>query len=420
MSIPEIYKIFLETTGVSTDSRAIRQGNLYIALSGEHFDGNKYAEEAIDKGAMFALVESSKYAQNPNRKDLEGKIIEVDNALAALQDLATYHRKQFSIPILAITGSNGKTTTKELVAAVLQQKYRIVKTEGNLNNHIGVPLTLLRIAPTTEIAIIEMGANHLHDIAELCVIAEPTHGIITNIGTAHIEGFGSRAGVAQAKGKLYEWLRDHQGTAFINKHDKDLTTLIYRVDSQHFLSNVWYGDEEVPENKKLFGDFNKENMKTAMAVGEHFEVKKADIKKALQEYEPKNMRSERIETERENEVILDAYNANPSSMKAALEAFSKLETSKPKWVILGDMKELGDIAEQSHKELLWDISKFGFTNVILIGEALSAVHQTSKRYAEFKTREECVSSHFLQGIKKSAVLIKGSNSMKLWELVKEL
>jgi len=420
MSIPEIYRIFLETTGVSTDSRTIKSGNFYIALSGQHFDGNNFAEEAIDRGASFSLVESSKYTQGTKRKDLEGKIIEVDNTLVTLQDLATYHRRQFSIPVLAITGTNGKTTTKELVADVLQTKYRIVKTEENLNNHIGVPLTLLRIAQTTEIVIVEMGASHLLDIAELCAIAEPTHGVITNIGTAHLEGFGSKAGVTEAKSKLYEWLRDHQGTVFVNKNDKDLTGLIYRIDSHQFLNNVWYGDKQPPLNKNLFGDFNKENMKTAMAIGEHFEVRKVDIKKALQEYEFKSMRSEQINTARENKIILDAYNANPSSMKASLEAFAKFSTPKTKWVVLGDMKELGESTEREHRELLWEISRHGFTNVILIGEELGIANQASKKYAEFKTLEECLRSYFLRGIKKSVVLIKGSHSMKLWELVKEL
>ncbi len=410
MSIPEIYRIFLETTGVSTDSRTVKSGNFYIALSGKHFDGNSFAEEAIDRGASFALVDSSKYTQNIKRKDLEGKIVEVDNTLVTLQDLATYHRRQFSIPVLAITGTNGKTTTKELVADVLQTKYRIVKTEENLNNNIGVSLTLLRIAQTTEIVIVEMGASHLLNIAELCAIAEPTHGVVTNIGAVYFEEFDG----------LYEWLRDHQGIVFVNKNDKYLMGLIYKIDGYRFLSNIWYGDEQPPLNKNLFGDFNKENMKTALAIGEYFEVKKTDIKKALQEYEPKNMRSERIETVRENEIILDAYNANPSSMKAALEGFADVKTAKVKWIILGDMNELGESTEREHRELLWNISKHSFTNVILVGKYLSIANQISKRHAEFSTLEDCQKSHFLQGIKKSAILIKGSNSMKLWELVKEL
>ncbi|MFA6297250.1 MAG: UDP-N-acetylmuramoyl-tripeptide--D-alanyl-D-alanine ligase [Candidatus Paceibacterota bacterium] len=414
MSIPEIHKLFLKTTGISTDTRNIIPGSLFISLKGEHFDGNKFALEALDKGATFALVSDLELQKNKNYSD---KIIVVEDTLKTLQDLANFHRKQFTMTVIAITGTNGKTTTKNLIAEVLEYKYKVIKTEGNLNNHIGVPLTLLRITKNTEIAIIEMGANTMSDIADLCKIAEPTHGIITNIGTAHLQGFGTKAGVAQAKSELYIWLRDHAGVVFINKHDKDLTSLVYSVDSLNFLNNVLYGDETVPENKYLIGDFNKENMKTAVAVGLYFKIKKSDITKALKNYEPKNMRSEWVSTKKENDIILDAYNANPSSMKAVLHAFTDLKSNKTKWLILGDMKELGEESQKEHTNILWEILKLNLSNVILIGEEFYQAHEKTKRYASFKTKEGCIASHLLQSIKRSNILIKGSNSMKMWELV---
>ena len=417
MSIPEIHKLFLQTTGISTDTRKITPSSLYIALKGEHFDGNKFSFEALDKGASFALVSDPELQRN---KTYSNKIILVEDTLKTLQDLANFHRKQFTMAVIAITGTNGKTTTKNLIAEVLEYKYKVIKTEGNLNNHIGVPLTLLKITKNTEMAIIEMGANTMSDIKDLCAIAEPTHGIITNIGTAHLQGFGTKAGIAQAKGELYVWLRDHAGVVFVNKNDKDLTSLVYSVDPFNFLNNILYGDESVPENKYLIGDFNKENMKTAVAVGQYFKVKKSDITKALKNYEPKNMRSEWVTTKKENDIILDAYNANPSSIKAMLKAFADLKSDKIKWLILGDMKELGEESQKEHTNILWEILKLNFSNVILIGEEFYGAHEKTKRYASFKTKEECVASHLLQSIKRSSILIKGSNSMKMWELIKEL
>ena len=256
MSTSDIHKLFLETSGISIDTRTIKPGSLYIALKGEVFNGNNFVFEALDKGATFAIVSEPKLKEN---KSYSEKIILVEDTLKTLQELATFHRRQFSIPVIAITGTNGKTTTKNLIAEVLEYKYKVIKTEGNLNNHIGVPLTLLRITKHTEIAIIEMGANAMSDIANLCKIAEPSYGIITNIGTAHLQGFGTKAGVAQAKSELYIWLRDHVGVAFVNKYDKDLTSLVYSVDPLNFLNNILYGDEIVPKNKYLIGDFNKEN-----------------------------------------------------------------------------------------------------------------------------------------------------------------
>ena len=414
MTIPELHTLFLQTSGISTDTRKIFPNSLFVALKGESFDGNLFAIEALDKGATFALVSDENLKKNKKYGD---KIVVVENVLQTLQELGTYHRRQFSIPVIGITGSNGKTTTKNLITEVLETKYQTLKTEGNLNNHIGVPLTLLRITKYTEIAIIEMGANHLTDIKDLCTIAEPSHGIITNIGLAHLEGFGSKAGVAKAKGELYVWLRDHAGVAFVNKYDKDLTSLLYTTDPLHFLNHLLYGDEEVPENKNLVGDFNKENMKTASAIGHYFKVKKTDITKALKNYEPNNMRSQWVSTQKENDILLDAYNANPSSMRAVLKAFADLETNKVKWLIIGDMRELGEESQKEHENILWEILKLNLNNVILVGEEFYQAHQKTKRYASFKTKEECVASHLLESIKRSTILIKGSNGMKMWEFV---
>lgn len=417
MTISEIHQLFLETSGVSIDTRTIKPENFYVAIKGEKFDGHDFVKDAFDKGAAYALVSDDRLKDDP----IFGKhIIVAPDTLEALQELATFHRRQFSVPVIGITGTNGKTTTKELIAAVLGSKYNLIKTEGNLNNHIGVPLTLLSLTQDTEIAIIEMGANKISDIKELCTIAEPSHGIITNIGMAHLEGFGSKEGVARAKGELYAWLRDHAGIIFLNKKDKDLTSLIYTLDPHHFAEEIQYGDESVPENPYLFGEFNKENMRAAAAIGLHFKIKSADIAKSLKQYKPQNMRSQQIKTERDNDIILDAYNANPSSMKAALEAFADIKTDKPKWLILGDMKELGESSRKEHDNVLWEILKYRFSNVILIGEQFSEVHEKSKRYAAFKTKEECLASHFLKTIRRSSILIKGSNSMKMWELTSEL
>jgi len=414
MTIPELHQLFLQTSGISTDTRKIFPNSLFIALKGESFDGNLFVIEALEKGAAFALVSDENLKKEKKYAD---KIIVVEDTLLTLGELGRYHRRQFSIPVIGITGTNGKTTTKNFMGDVLSSKYQVTKTEGNLNNRIGVPLTLLRITKHTEIAIIEMGESLMDEIKILSAIAEPTHGLITNIGLAHLEGLKNKAGVAEAESELYIWLRDHAGVAFVNKYDKDLTSLIYKIDPLHFLENILYGDEIVPENKNLIGDFNKENMKTASAIGHYFKVKKTDITKALKNYEPTNMRSQWIATQKENDILLDAYNANPSSMRAVLKAFSDLETNNVKWLILGDMRELGEESQKEHENILWEILKLNLNNVILIGEEFYQAHQKNKRYASFNTKEECIASHLLESIKRSTILIKGSNGMKMWELV---
>jgi UDP-N-acetylmuramoyl-tripeptide--D-alanyl-D-alanine ligase len=419
MDTEDLYQLYLECDGVCTDTRDIRPGSLFFALKGEHFDANSFVIEALERGALFAIASDPSLADHPRFKN---QIVIVSDTLKALQDLAHHHRMQFTIPVIGITGTNGKTTTKNLVSEVLKCSHRIVRTEGNLNNHIGVPLTLLRIKKSTQIAIIEMGANHPNDIRELCAIAEPTHGVITNIGLAHLEGFGSKEGVAQAKGALYEWLRDHKGTIFVNAHDRYLVSLMVSIDPHCHAETVRYGDEAAPENKHLFGDFNKENMRVAMALGTFFKVPKPDMVKALQNYEPKDMRSQKIVTEKENEIILDAYNANPSSMKAALASFADMASpsSKTKWVILGDMRELGETTATEHQHVIQDLSFYGFSNVILVGEFFCEAHGDMKKYACFKTKDDFLASPFATSIRNALVLIKGSNGMKMWEIAEKL
>ncbi len=415
MDTTEIYNTYLECEGVCTDTRSIKPDCLFVALKGDHFDGNDFALEALEKGAKYALVDDARFGGKKNNR-----IIKVKDCLASLQALAHQHRKQFDILIIGITGSNGKTTTKELVSTVLNEKYRVITTEGNLNNHIGVPLTLLRLTKNTEIAVIEMGANHLNDIKDLCEIAEPTHGIITNIGMAHLEGFGSKEGVAFAKSQLYIWVRDHGGTIFVNEKDRDLKELALKVNYEKSVNIVWYGNEEIPENDRLFGEFNRENVRAAYGIGLFFKVPVRQINHTLKTYVPKDMRGERKETKRGNELILDAYNANPSSMKAAIEAFSEIRTDKMRYLILGDMKELGLESEKEHKKIVDLIRLRRFTHVILVGEEFSKAAAKEKIFVPFKTTAECTSSFFISNIKRSLVLIKASNSMKLWELADNL
>lgn len=412
--IEEIYAKYKEATGISTDTRDIKKGCFFVALKGNNFDGNKFAIEALDKGAKYALVSDSGLLVKASYRT---RLIVVTNTLKTLGKLGNHHRALFNIPVIAIAGSNGKTTTKELVSDVLKCKYNIIKTEGNLNNHIGVPLTLLRIRKSTEIAVIEIGADKPNDIKELCIIVWPTHGVITNIGKEHLVNFISLEGVAKAEGELYKWIVNHQGHLFINSKDADLLKIIKSFDPRLESNITWYENHKTVVNKSLFGDFNLENMATAETIGLFFDIKKTSITKALKAYKPENMRSQRIETAKENEVILDAYNANPSSMIASLSSFARMRSKTAQWLILGDMNELGAESIMEHKKILDLVVKLRFTNVILIGKEFDKAHQTFKKYAVFKDKESCVKSFLLQTIKRSEIFIKGSNGMKLWELV---
>lgn len=385
----QLYAKFLECTGVSTDTRRITPDCLFVALKGDHFDGNTFAEQALASGARYALVDDPDVA----RRVGPGRCLLVPDSLLALQDLARHHRQTFTFPVVGLTGSNGKTTTKELIAAVLSKKYRVYATQGNLNNHIGVPLTLLAITDQHDIAVIEMGANHQKEIELLSTICQPTHGLITNVGKAHLEGFGGIAGVRKGKGELYDYLAQNGRTVFINSRDTTLTAM-YRErlktlrQEKTFAEAIFYpavdsaGEpvELVQESPvvvyrdsaghtvttHLPGRHNFENMLAALAIGQYFGVSDADADRAVADYNPTNNRSQVI-VKGTNTILLDAYNANPSSMAAAIRQFAATPAHR-KVVILGDMYELGDESEAEHAALGKLIADCRFDVVILAGQ----------------------------------------------------
>jgi UDP-N-acetylmuramoyl-tripeptide--D-alanyl-D-alanine ligase len=378
MTIAELYDLYLRHPSVQTDTRQLRPGDLFFALKGPNFNANLLAITALEAGAAYAIVDEAPATDDP-------RLIKVADVLKTLQQLAGHHRRQLDIPVLAITGSNGKTTTKELVHAVLQTTYRTATTKGNLNNHIGVPLTILRIPLDTEIAVIEMGANHLREIAGYCTYALPTHGLITNTGKAHLEGFGSLEGVRKGKGELYDHLREHAGTAFImwdydylremshgiphrvtygTKGGEDLTGRVER--NSDFLEVAILKGADMPLLKtQLVGDYNLSNVLAAVAAGKYFKVSDTDIRSAIEAYTPTNSRSQMIR-HGVNQVILDAYNANPSSMAAAIENFARMD-APGKVLMLGGMKELGNESIAEHQRLIDLIALNPWQAVALVG-----------------------------------------------------
>lgn len=440
MDIQDIYSIFVKHPSVSTDTRKLEENAIFFALKGERFNGNAFAEKALEKCA-YAVIDEKKYKKDE-------RFILVDDVLTVLQKLAYYHRRQLNIPILAITGSNGKTTTKELIYSVLSRKYKVAATEGNLNNHIGVPLTLLQMNAETQFGVVEMGANHIDEIALLCEIAQPDFGIITNVGKAHLEGFGSFEGVKKAKGELYNYLYTHDGTAFINSDNEHLNemnpphkTISYgtskfthvqgkMLESEWFVSLKWYahmaleeaekarsdlwGDTTRTINTKLFGDYNFENVLAAITIGHYFRVEDRDIKEAIEEYEPTNKRSQVIET-KENKVILDAYNANPTSMKTSLENFLKTKSNN-KLVILGDMLELGKDAIIEHSNILYFLEDKKFENIILVGQQFidSAF---DFELQSFNHVDDLIDYLKNNPIKNQTIFVKGSRGIQLEKVV---
>jgi UDP-N-acetylmuramoyl-tripeptide--D-alanyl-D-alanine ligase len=423
----QLFQLFYQCSGVSSDTRKIQQDNLYIALKGDNFNGNKFAQQAIEKGAKYAIVDEQEYANNTT-------IFAVNDGLAFLQELANYHREKFTIPVLGITGSNGKTTTKELIAAVLNQKFDILYTEGNLNNHIGVPLTLLRLTNSHDIAIIEMGASKPNDIAELTAIANPTHGIITNIGNAHLEGFGGPEGVIKTKKELYDSIESVGGTLFMNCDDEVLSEII-----PSDIELITYGeskdadihgqlDEFIPEvvfswrskngkgieiNTHIIGKYNFYNMLAAVAIGDYFEVSSEAINNAISNYIPKNNRSQ-IEKTARNTLILDAYNANPTSVRSSLESFNAMPYDD-KFFVLGDMKELGIESINFHEEIIELTKKFNLQGVF-IGEEYTKVGKKDTSIMTFISIDEARA--FLQTAqpKENLILLKGSRSVGLERL----
>ncbi len=424
MTITELYELFIHHPKVTTDSRNCPKGSLFFALKGEKFDGNKYAADALSIGSAYAVIDNPYYYTGE-------RTILVDNVLTTLQKLARHHRKVIGIPALAITGTNGKTTTKELLAAVLSSKFNLLYTQGNLNNHIGVPLTLLRLDHEHEMAVIEMGANKPGDIKELVDIALPNYGIITNIGQAHLEGFGSLDGVARTKGELYDYLRRTKGVVFIRKEDrclqeiaKGIEQISYGTSSEAFASGLvrantpfmtfeWkqQGKQNVVETQ-LIGSYNLNNALAAVAVGRYFKIPSQRISRAIAEYVPSNNRSQRVKTSA-NELIVDAYNANPDSMKAAIENFAAIQVPS-KVVILGDMFELGKDSMNLHKEIVELLERLNFDKVYLCGEQFSKVNGN---FTAFITVEQLKKELIAHPVKGKHILIKGSRGMAMENLI---
>ena len=414
MKIEDIYKIYSKNYLVDTDTRNIRKNTIFFALKGDNFNGNKFASEALELGASFAIIDEEKYNNNKN-------IILVDNVLKTLQKLANYHRKKLNIPIIGLTGSNGKTTTKELINCVLNKKFKTSATVGNLNNHIGVPLTLLSFKPNTEIGIVEMGANHKKEIAFLSSISEPDFGYITNFGKAHLEGFGGIEGVIEGKSELYKYLKENNKIAFVNPIDKiqkEKTKNIQSISFQESLKfletnpfvKFLYKGLEI--QSKLIGEYNYSNIAAAVTIGEYFKVKPKEIKEAIEEYTPNNNRSQVLKT-KENDIILDAYNANPSSVKAALENFKKINQNN-KTIILGDMFELGEESLLEHQSIVDLAKKLNFNNVLLVGENYYRTYSNFKKFQDFNSLNIYLKEN---PIKNNYILIKGSRGMKLERLL---
>lgn len=421
MEIASLYELYKQHPEVTTDTRNCPLGSIFFALRGENFNGNQYAQKAIDAGCSYAIVDDAHYATHPN-------IILVEDSLRVLQALANYHRKKLKTPIVAITGTNGKTTTKELVLAVLCKEYNVIATEGNYNNHIGVPLTLLRMKKEHEIAVVEMGANHVGEIRFLAEIAEPNYGLITNIGHAHLEGFGSYENIIKTKGELYEYIRTTQEGKVFADYDNELlramanglTTIFYGLEEDLFISGKVIRSNPYLEfewkfvnsrrqiKTKMVGEYNLPNALAAITIGKYLGVKTDLICKAIEEYDPVNSRSQLKDTER-NMLIIDAYNANPTSMHAALENFDHMQVSS-KALILGDMKELGPDSDMEHQKIADYVGQHRFNKVFFVGENFSKVKTSYPRFKNLSDFREHLKAN---PIVDSYVLVKGSRGIQL-------
>lgn len=435
ISTEQLYSIFQKHPLVCTDTRAIVKDSIFFALKGGNFNANRFAEQALESGCAYAVIDEAEY-----KKD--DRFLLVPDVLAALQDLARHHRRQLTIPIIGITGSNGKTTTKELINAVLGRSFKTYATKGNLNNHIGVPLTVLSITREHEIAIVEMGANHVGEIKELCTIAQPTHGIITNIGKAHLEGFGGPQGVIKAKNELYQYVHANDGLLFVNLDNPLLTDLSAAADrytygtttdadvigeylgADPFVRLRWKSSIDpnplsVKEviSTQLLGKYNFENLLAAAAIGHYFEISAEEIKLALEGYAPSNNRSQ-VMKKGSNTILLDAYNANPTSMTAAIENFSELPAPK-KMVVLGDMLELGEDSAHEHQDIIDLLHEKKITNVVLVGDHFSKVENIINA-KQFMNTDEALAWMKEQKIDNTTILIKGSRGIKLEKLVEGL
>lgn len=426
MNIESLYQLFLKHRSVQTDTRKLQPGDIYFALKGENFNGNSFAKQALELGASYAIIDEEAYLLNE-------RTVLVDDVLTALQALAKHHRQQFDIPFIAITGSNGKTTTKELIHAVLSSSFKTHATKGNLNNHIGVPLTLLGIEDTTEIAIIEMGANHQKEIASYCEYTLPTHALINNCGKAHLEGFGGIEGVRKGKGELYDFIRSNRGVIFRNADLDYLTSMADGIAQQ-----ITYGSPHSQANYKgmasntdgllnvsilnaglectirtqLVGEYNFPNVMAAVAIGLCFNIPIDTIRQAIENYAPDNSRSQLVKLGT-NIVIMDAYNANPTSMKAAIQNFVQSSYAN-KIIIIGGMKELGNDSIQEHQEIVTELEKTNWNKVVLVGGDFA---HTQHHYVYFDNTELAAQWYSEQQFENTTILLKGSRAMTMEKVI---
>ena len=434
MTVKEIYSIFQKCTGVTTDSRKCGPGLMFFALKGERFDGNEFVRGALEQGCPYAVMD------NAGLYDAQdSRMILVDNVLSTLQQVAALHRRTLGTPVIGITGTNGKTTTKELTNAVMSTTYNVLCTQGNLNNSIGVPLTVLGLKPEHEYAIVEMGASHPGDIKELVEVSQPDFGLITNVGKAHLLGFGSFEGVKRTKGELYDWLREHDGTAFVNRDNEHLQQMCKGLplieygkpghdgllvegevlECNPFVKFRWRSGkgEWHTVQTSLIGAYNVDNALAAITIGLKFGVKEQNASEAVANYKPQNNRSQLTETGR-NSLVVDAYNANPTSMAAALENFSMIK-AQDKMLILGDMRELGEASDAEHRKIVEEIAKYGFTQVWLVGSEFAKAADGSgfRLFADVDEVNKALESEKITG---KTILIKGSNSIGLTKTITNL
>ena len=434
MTVEDIYGLFRKCTGVTTDSRKCGPGLMFFALKGERFDGNNFVRGALEQGCPYAVMDNPEFYESA-----DSRMILVDNVLSTLQQVAALHRRTLGTPVIGITGTNGKTTTKELTNAVMSTTYNVLCTQGNLNNSIGVPLTVLGLEPEHEYAIVEMGASHPGDIKELVEVSQPDFGLITNVGKAHLLGFGSFEGVKRTKGELYDWLREHNGTAFVNRDNEHLQQMCAGLplveygkpgqkgllvegevlECNPFVKFRWRSGEgnwhTVQTN--LIGAYNVDNALAAITIGLKFGVTEQDASEAVAGYKPQNNRSQLTETGR-NHLVVDAYNANPTSMAAALENFSMIQ-AQDKMLILGDMRELGEASDAEHKRIVEELRNYGFTEVWLVGSEFAKAAQGSgfRLFPDVEAVKEALKSEPVNG---KTILIKGSNSIGLTKTITNL
>jgi UDP-N-acetylmuramoyl-tripeptide--D-alanyl-D-alanine ligase len=425
MEIKDLHSLFLDSSGVCTDTRKVKPNSIFFALKGDNFNGNKFADQAIEKGCSCAVVDQKSVIEN-SRYD-QNQFILVDDVLLTLQKLANHHRNHLNTKVIGLTGSNGKTTTKELLQAVLSKKFKTFATPGNFNNHIGLPLTILQTPHDTELLILEMGDNQPGDIDELCEVSDPDYGIITNIGKDHIEGFGSMEGNVKSKKELFDYLSKRDRTCFYNGKNEYSSQLIEGISNTADFSaeNSLSIKEQNPfisyksedgnvYQSKLIGAYNIDNINCAYRIGKFFGISDDNIHEAITRYTPSNNRSQFIETNGGNQIFLDAYNANPTSVEKALKSFSEMRSNREKWVFLGDMLELGSISKDEHRNILSLLKELNFKNVVLVGQAFHEFEDEFS-FSFFDKKEKTMEFAQNQKLKNALILLKGSRGLKMEE-----